>query len=317
MNKNDIVAYENWLLKNEVIIRLAFVVDLVVLAGAVIVYALHKTSIAGILLPVIVASGLYALLNRAELKHIATIKRYRELDQTKHQHGDTPNPHSPSAPGADSCCVGSNMRIKLMAMASIVCILGCTTNSGDQVAVVLGKYIYRDDLKPETSMLAMKQANLSPADFMAWQSAYPAKRLAQLVQEPLMRRYMREHKLAVSDKELIAHLKHGDEPVPDEVLDKEGRAFFQSIIETRLFAKSLFQTYGGRVAISSFGFADAVDARAAFLRQQAQAGAFVIQDSGFQEAFWRNATNEWLDVTLTEEKAREMFSRPGFPMEKE
>lgn len=185
------------------------------------------------------------------------------------------------------------------------------------MAVVLGRKIYRDDLRPEAHTLAMKQADLSPVDFMAWQSAYPAERLAQLVQEPLMRRYMREHNLAVSDKELIAYLKHGDEPVPDEVLDKEGRAFFRSIIETRLFAKSLFQTYGGRVAISSFGFADAVDARAAFLRQQAQAGAFVIHDLGLHKAFWQNTTNEWLDATLTEERAREMFSKPGFPMDKE
>ena len=207
--------------------------------------------------------------------------------------------------------------MKLMAMASIVCIMGCATNSGDPVAVVLGRRIYRNDLKPEARTLAMRQADLSPADFMAWQSAYPVKRLSLFVQEPLMRRYMREHRLAVSDKELIACLKHGDEPVPDAVLDKEGRVFFRSIIETRLFAKSLFQTYGGRVAISSFGFADAVDARAAFLRQQAQAGAFVIQDLGLQEAFWQNTTNEWLDATLTEEEAREMFSRPGFPMDKD
>lgn len=210
--------------------------------------------------------------------------------------------------------------MKLMAMASIlwiVCILGCVANSGDPVAIVLGKKIYRDDLKPESCKLAMKQADLPPADFMAWQSAYPAECLAQLVQEPLMRQYKREHKLAVSDKELIAYLKHGDKPVPDEVLDKEGRAFFRSIMETRLLAKSLFQTYGGRVAISSFGFADAVDARAAFLRQQAQAGAFVIQDLVLREAFWQNTTNEWLDATLTEEEAREMFSRPGFPMDKE
>ena len=207
--------------------------------------------------------------------------------------------------------------MKGMAMVSIVCILGCATHSGDPVAVVLGRRIYRDDLKPETRTLAMKQADLSPAEFTAWKSAYPAQRLAMLVQEPLMRRYMREHKRTVSDKELIAYLKHGDEPVPDEFLDKDGRAFVRSIIETRLFAKALFQTYGGRVAISSFGFADAVDARAAFLCQQAQAGAFVIQDLGLQEAFWQNTTNDWLDATLTEEEAREMFSRPGFPMDKD
>ena len=212
--------------------------------------------------------------------------------------------------------------MKLMAMASIICILGCATNSGAPVAVVLDRRIYRDDLKPEARTLAMKQSDLSPTDFMAWQGAYPAESLSQLIQEPLMRRYMREHKLSVSDKELIAYLKHGgDEPLPDGVLDKlldkEGMAFFRWIMETRLFAKSLFQTYGGKVAISSFGFADAVDARAAFLRQQAQAGAFVIQDPGIQEAFWQNTTNDWLDATLTEEEAREMFSRPGFPMDKE
>lgn len=101
MSKENIVDYEDWLLKKEGIIRLAFVLDIIVLAGAVIAYAFQRNTLAGILLPLIIASGLYALVNRAELKHIATIKRYRELDQTKPQPGVPSNPHSPSAQGAD------------------------------------------------------------------------------------------------------------------------------------------------------------------------------------------------------------------------
>lgn len=104
MNNDRIVAYEDQLLKKESFIKLAFVMDLVILAGAVIGYAWLRSSqfpfIGNILLPLILGGGLYALVNRAELMHIATIKRYRGLDHIQPQQSDTPNPHSPSAQGA-------------------------------------------------------------------------------------------------------------------------------------------------------------------------------------------------------------------------
>lgn len=93
MRKKNIIDYEDWLLKKEAIIRLAFVLDIIVLAGAVIAYASQRNTMASILLPLIIASGLYALVNRAELKHIATIKRCRGLDQTNPQPGNTSTLH--------------------------------------------------------------------------------------------------------------------------------------------------------------------------------------------------------------------------------
>jgi len=96
MNKNNIVAYEDYLLKKEWGIGLAFGMSLIVLAGAMIAYAVHKCSpfpfIADILLPLILGSGLNALVNRAELMHIATIKRCRELDPIPSQQIST-SPH--------------------------------------------------------------------------------------------------------------------------------------------------------------------------------------------------------------------------------
>ena len=184
--------------------------------------------------------------------------------------------------------------MRLFAIAVIMCAVGCASKQ-EPVAVVLGDRIFRDELKPEDASAS----------------------LSQLIQEPIMRRYMREHSLGVSDKDLIAYLKKGEEPIPKAFLDRKGKAFFRSILESRLFAKSLFEKYSGRVAISSFGFADAVDARATFLREQAQTGTFVINDPVLREAFWKNATNEWLDATLTETEAREMFNTPGFPLETE
>ena len=89
MTNDKIVAYEDHLLRKEGIIRLAFVVDLVILAGAVFAYGMLRfsefPSIADIMIPLILGVGLYALLNRSELKHIATIKRYRGLDYSQPQ----------------------------------------------------------------------------------------------------------------------------------------------------------------------------------------------------------------------------------------
>lgn len=202
----------------------------------------------------------------------------------------------------------------------IIALLLFTTLSAsaqEPVASVLGKTIYRSELMPEEKITALKKADLSEEEYAQWQIDYPAERLSQLIHEPIMQKYMGEHGLVVSDKDIVAYLKQGDSPIPVDVLGKEGKAFFRSIIESQLFAKSLFEEYGGRVAISSLGFADAVDAREEFLRDQVQTSAFAINDLALKEAFWSNTTNDWLDATLPEEEAREMFNRPGFPMDKQ
>ncbi len=182
--------------------------------------------------------------------------------------------------------------MRLFAIALVLCMVGCTSTR-EPVAIVLGDRIYRDELEPDDG----------------------GKSLSQLVHARIMRKYMGEHHLAFSDRDLRAYLKRGDEPLPDDLLDKEGKAFFRSIIESRLFAKSLFEKYGGRVTISSFGFAGALEAQETYLREQMNKGAFTILDPALERAFWGTVTNEWGDATLSEEKAREMFSRPDFPMD--
>ena len=211
--------------------------------------------------------------------------------------------------------VGSN-NMKILIIALLLSTTLCAS-AQEPVASVLGKAIYRTELMPDEKLTEIKKADLSEEEYAQWQIDYPAERLSQLIHEPIMQKYMDEHDLVVSDQDLVAYLKQGDNPIPINVLGKEGKAFFRAIIESRLSAKSLFEEYGGRVAVSSFGFADAVDAREAFLRQRAQEGTFSINDPALREAFWRNTTNDWLDATLTEEKAREMFNRHGFPMDKE
>jgi hypothetical protein len=211
--------------------------------------------------------------------------------------------------------VGS-MKMKYILIALLVCAAMCTS-AQEPVATVLGDKIHRVELMPSEKMATSQKADLSEEEFAQWQKDYPAERLSQLIHRPIMQKYMRENNLVVTDKDIVAYLNRGDEPIPDDILDKEGKIFFGSIIESLLFSKSLFEEYGGRVAISSFGFADAIDARETFLQQQAQNGTFVINDPDLQKAFWANITNDWLDGTLTEVEAREMFNRPGFPMDTE
>lgn len=180
--------------------------------------------------------------------------------------------------------------MRIFAIALVLCVVGCTSTR-EPVAIVLGNRIYRDELEPDN------------------------RSLSQLIYVPIMRKYMSEHHLTVSDRDLHAYLKRGDEPLADYILDKEGKTFFRAIIESRLFAKSLFEKYGGRVTISSLGFAGALDAQETYFREQMNKGAFSILDPALEQAFWGMVNDEWGDVTLSEEKAREMFNRPGFPMD--
>lgn len=184
--------------------------------------------------------------------------------------------------------------MRLWAFVFVLCAVGCTS-SRDPVAVVHGDRIDRDELQTEQT----------------------GESLSRRIFEAVMRRYLDEHDLTVSDDDLIDYLKHGfDEPIADELLDKEGNEFFRTIIESRLFAKSLFEEYGGRVTISSFGFVGALDAQEAFLREEMQDGAFTILDPELEKAFWIVVTNEWGDVTLSEDEARKMFNQPDFPMDR-
>jgi len=160
----------------------------------------------------------------------------------------------------------------------------------EPVAVVLGDRIYRDELMPGES----------------------GERLAQMIHAPIMRQYLREHDLTVSKKELTAYMKQGDEPLDNDLMDREGREFFRSIVESIKFGRSLFEAYGGRVTISSFGFVGALDAQETFMRKRMNDGAFAIFDPALEQAFWATVTNEWGDATLSEEKAREMFNEPAF-----
>lgn len=206
--------------------------------------------------------------------------------------------------------------MKYILIALLVCGTMCTS-AQEPVATVLGDTIYRADLMPNETLATTHKMDLTEEEFARWQKIYPAKRLSQLIHRPIMQKYINENNLEVTDRDIVTYLKQGDEPIPDDILDKEGKTFFRLIIESRLFSKSLFKEYGGRVAISSFGFADSVDAREIFLRQQAQAGTFVINDPDLHKAFWASITNDWLDATLTENEAREMFNNPDYPMDSE
>lgn len=105
MHDDRIIAYEDQLLKKESLIKLAFVMSLVLLACAMVGYTWLKSTqfpfVGNILLPLILGGGLYALASRAELKHIATIKRYRGLDHIQPEHHDSSGNHSTLAKDDD------------------------------------------------------------------------------------------------------------------------------------------------------------------------------------------------------------------------
>ena len=83
------------------------------------------------------------------------------------------------------------------------------------------------------------------------------------------------------------------------------------MIENWKVQRSLHQTYGGRLLLSSFGFHTAVDAQLKFLRDQEKKEAFRIIDTVDRIAFWSHVSNDkYGDGIAGEEEAKRILESP-------
>jgi len=215
------------------------------------------------------------------------------------------------------------MKFTIAAVAASVG-LCCVVDAEEPIAVVLSREICRADLCPSERETVWRKADLSPNEYEEWQAAYPAEKLAALIKGPLLEKYKQEKGLAATEAELAPYLKKwrhsggkAAEASPGGAESKKAervvaKKFFASIVESRKIGKSLFEKYGGRVSISSFGFVVPIDAETRFLREKMKEGAFSILDGQMEKAFWAHVSKPWGDGTLTEERAKEMFSSPDY-----
>ncbi|GEM_PF-6011667 len=193
-----------------------------------------------------------------------------------------------------------------------ILLFGClSNNSNDEIpiAVVLGKKIYQSQLTEPT-----KNRN---------------ENLAFHIKQPLLEAFIKDNNIIVTEAELKPALselmeqvdndfkesakKHGidfsDERLKKAKADayKDGTMFFGEIIKSRKLGKALYEKYGGRVSISSFGFVVAIDSETKYCKEREAAGDFKIYDPEIEKVFWKTLQSEWGDATLSEEEAREMF----------
>ncbi len=177
---------------------------------------------------------------------------------------------------------------------SVLLISGCASKR-QSVALVYGEPVYRDELPVEDA----------------------GSSLFEIINDAVIEKYIQNNNLDFSDEEMIAHLKTHHEPLPDSLQSEFGLELFRHIFKTRLVARSLFKEYGGRVTISSFGHAIAIDAQKALLRDEMKDGAFRIYDPNLEKEFWQSVTFGSGDATLTESTAREMFKDPEYLWDEE
>ncbi len=97
---------------------------------------------------------------------------------------------------------------------------------------------------------------------------------------------------------------------------READPMISNLVQHWKVQRSLYQSYGGRVLLSSFGFNVAIDAMKQFLREEEKRGSFEIFDPGLRAAFWTAVADEaWADGVTTGRSADEVFATPPWQVE--
>jgi hypothetical protein len=186
------------------------------------------------------------------------------------------------------------------------------------VATVLTKAITLEQITPPEA--ANQKQKLPPAEYEAWLLKHRAGNLSQRVIGEVMRDYVRREKLKPSDDELDAIF---DKIVKEHIAGKELSADAKKKIAIQRFwalgsardwrtAKALYEKYGGRVAISSFGAWVSFEARNTVLQQYADRGELKIDQPELKKAFWDFVHDERMagDVFVQPQNVAERFAHP-------
>ena len=145
-----------------------------------------------------------------------------------------------------------------------------------------------------------------------------AAEMQAMVLARLMDDYADRHDIDTTDAEIdawVANLRRGmqaegltgEEELTGEEADELARLRRQmgkSMIQQWKINRALYQQYGGRIIFQQFG-PEPLDAYRQFLRKQSEAGAFSIENSLFEDEFWRyftdNSIHSFMQQGSTEE----------------
>lgn len=99
-------------------------------------------------------------------------------------------------------------------------------------------------------------------------------------------------------------------PNRDAEILEGNRKMMSVLVQSWKVHRSLYQRYGGRVLVSSFGVV-AIDAMQRFLREEEKRGSLEVFDPGLRAAFWRAMADEtWAEGVATGPRADELFATP-------
>jgi hypothetical protein len=192
----------------------------------------------------------------------------------------------------------------------------CQTNAqatagvSELVATVLGKPIRLKDITP--SEAPEKQKQLSESDYKQWLRTYRARWLLSRISGEVLEDYAVRENLNPSNEEIKARIAEvASKPGGNVEADKKLAlriAWVEASAREWRTAKALYDKYGGRVAISSFGGCTSFEGRNVVLKAYAAAGNIKFHDADIELAFWEKAKDERvLDVTLPKERVGEYF----------
>ena len=160
---------------------------------------------------------------------------------------------------------------KWASAALAMCLVGNPAHARDAAATVLGRTIYRDEIR-------------APED------------LEPLIIEPLLVRFAKEHRLAVTQAEvdeLQSALKMP--PLPPGLTTAE-RAELRKIPEGMVLnwkvSRALYQKYGGEVIFQQANPLEPVGAMRRFLEEQERIGAFAIHNAADRQHFYAYYTRK-------------------------
>lgn len=218
------------------------------------------------------------------------------------------------------------MRASILVVVSACVALWCGVDSSADdapandrvlVATLFDKPIYLDQLTP--SEAAEKQRQLPERKYQQWLLTSRSQSLFSKVCAQALHEYAVREKLKPSDDEIdtlisAAVKKHVAETQADaEAQRKLAMQAFWVRASSRDWrtAKALYEKYGGKVAISSFGACQSFEGRNAVLKDYTAAGHIQFHDAYIERAFWEKSKDERIqDVTLQPDRVAQHFALP-------
>lgn len=187
-------------------------------------------------------------------------------------------------------------------------------------ATLLGKEIDLNAIVYSTQVDEQRN-KLSQAEFEKWLHEHHVYRLFDVVKFQVTQDWIAREKSSPTDQELDQLIQTGVQQHPEkfDFQTEEGRrngglklALLAGVSKGYRTARALWQRYGGRVGISSFGAYESFEGRNAVLMEYIERGDLKFANDELKHGFLKRMEDTRVqDVLLSIERTREMFDEPA------